>query len=102
MELQAMNETLTKKIKDLQEKNMAKVDELKAANDKLTVKVEWENELSVLKSKKSTAIEQFATVAASLNDYNHENEVQAHTQAQLRIETLYDDMNSIHFKLESV
>ncbi|KAL3684139.1 hypothetical protein R1sor_002161 [Riccia sorocarpa] len=64
--------------------------------------VEMENELFVLKSEKSTAIEQLATITASLNAVKHafDKEVQAHTEAQLRIEYLQDELNTLQFKLE--
>ncbi|KAL3686457.1 hypothetical protein R1sor_009031 [Riccia sorocarpa] len=66
-------------------------------------KVEMEKELSVLKSEKTTAIGQLATVTSSYNAAKLALDKESHalTEALLRIETLQDEMKTMQFKLEA-
>ncbi|KAL3700808.1 hypothetical protein R1sor_018830 [Riccia sorocarpa] len=66
-------------------------------------KVEIEKELSVLKSEKTTATGQLATVTASYNAVKLALDKESHalTEALLRIETLQDEMKTMQFKLEA-
>ncbi|KAL3690626.1 hypothetical protein R1sor_016935 [Riccia sorocarpa] len=62
-----------------------------------------EKELSVLKSEKTTATGQLATVTASYNVVKLALDKESHalTEAQLRTETLQDEFNTLQYKLEA-
>ncbi|KAL3690435.1 hypothetical protein R1sor_016744 [Riccia sorocarpa] len=66
-------------------------------------KVEMEKELSVLKLEKTTATGQLATVTASYNAVKLALDKESHalTEAQVRIETLQDELNTLQYKLEA-
>ncbi|KAL3688428.1 hypothetical protein R1sor_014737 [Riccia sorocarpa] len=65
-------------------------------------KVEIEKELSVLKSEKTTATGQLATITASYNAVKLALDKESHalTEAHLRTETLQDELNTLQYKLE--